>query len=303
MALNKPNISGSRFYIDIDGDAAGYLSNFQPPSYELEEAAGGIGPDYKTLKVTGVPKIGEASATINISQTNKMLQWMESVWEKKCEARHAVVHLANQDYKVIRDLEMTNCLITAIEFPDLKASDGKKALDVTVKWKPTDMMFTGGGGQVQTVLGGKAKSWLVCNYEVLSCFGLETRWVTSASLPKISAKLAQENTGELRHGVPHYASIEFSSIKLELGNGGFESARALAVKTIRDGNVMEKDWDDIIIEMKDQTMKKTLGTFTMERCMLKKFDWAPKLEGGKDSPSVTTLEFVVEDFRFEISHM
>ncbi len=300
MALNA-GYSTTHFHMEIEGFSAGYLSSFQPPSYEAEEAAGGLGPDYLTRKMVGVPKIGEATGVVNISQGGKLLEWIASVWEKKCKHQNTTIHLADQNYKIKRSIEMQDCLITAIEFPELKAAEGKKALEITAKWKPADIHFKAGSGQIQSELGQKAKSWLTANFDVHPVFGLKTNWITSASLPKITAKLATEAYGEMRNTVPLYASIEFGTIKLEIGAQGFDAARDLAVKIIRNGNI-EKSADDIIIDMLDQTMKKTLGTFTMDSCLLKKFDWAGKLEGGKDQAAVTTLEFLVEDFRFAIAH-
>ena len=302
MALSKQIYAGSRFALDVDGMSAGYLSSFQVPSYEAEDATSSLGPDYTTKKMLGGPKIGEASAVFNISQSNGLLQWMASLWKKDCRVANTSVHLANQDYKILRSVDMADCLITAIEFPDLKASDGKKTLDVTAKWKPADISFTNGGGSVSSVLGQKAKAWMVANFEVHTAFGLNMNAVMTASLPKISAKVADEKYGETRLGVPMYAAIEFSSIKLEFGAQGAAECRNLAQRIIRDGNVSESNWEDILIDMKDQSLKTTLGTFTMIGCMLKKFDWAPKLEGGKDSSVSSTLEFLCEDFRFEIKH-
>lgn len=302
MGISQGQISGSRFNIEVDGFSAGYLSSFQVPSYEAEEATSSLGPDYTTKKMVGVPKIGDASATFNISQSSRLLDWMASLWKKECKTENTTVNLANQNYDIQRSVDMSECLITAIEFPDLKASDGKKAFEVTAKWRPADIHFRGKGGKLAAQQGQKAKAWLVSNFEVHSVFGLDTSVVTSATLPKITAKVVDEKYGQSRLPIPMYAALEFSSIKLEIGGAGAEQARALAVKVIRDGNLDEANWDDIIIDMKDQTLSKVLGTFTLIGCLLKKFEWAPKLEGGKDTPVVSTLEFLVEDFRFVINH-
>lgn len=302
MGINQGQYTGSRFALDIEGMSAGYLSSFQPPSYEAEEGSQSLGPGYVTRKMLGGPKIGDATATYNISQAGPFLAWMASLWNLKCELRDTAVHLANQNYDIKRTIAMNSCLINEISFPELKASDGKKHLEVTAKWRPGDLRFDEAGGKVSSDLGNRAKNWLVSNFEVHKCFGLETQWITSLGLPKLSAKVTTETYGELRLGTPLYSSIEFSSIKMEIGAAGFRQARQLAVKTIRDGHVHEDDHEPIIVDMMDQSMRTVLGTFTMKDCLLKKFEWAPKLEGGKDGMAVCTLEFLVEDFRFEIIH-
>jgi len=189
VALNPP-IGTSHFYLDINGNSAGYLNSFQVPSYESEEVQGGLGPNYEFVKTTATPKIGEASAVFHIAQSVPLLNWIASLWKKNCEIAQTAIHLADHNYNVVRSVEMQDCLCTAIEFPELKASDGKRVLDVTAKWKPTDLNFTKGGGKVKSDLSMRAKPWLVHNYEVHKCFGLDTTFVTSASLPKITGKTA-----------------------------------------------------------------------------------------------------------------
>lgn len=294
-------IANSHFHLDVNNASAGYLSSFQVPTYESEETNLGLGPDYEYNKTIGAPKIGDATAVFNVSQAVPLLDWIASLWKKDCQLATTAIHLADQDYNIVRSVEMYDCLCTAIEFPELKASDGKRSLDVTAKWKPTDINFKRGGGKVHSQLGMRAKAWMASNFDVHNCFGLNNRFVTSCGLPKISAKTASEGFGASRLPIPMYSSIEFSTIKLEIGRGGYQEAEALAIKAIKNG-AYEKIEDDIIIDMLDQTMKKTLGTFTLLGCTPKKFEWAPKLEGGKDTAAVCSLEFLVQDFRFEIKH-
>lgn len=294
-------IAVSHFYLDVDHHAAGYLSSFQVPSYEADEVIGGLGPDYHTIKSLGKPSIGEAAAVFNISQSGPLLNWMATIWDKRCKTADTTVFLADQNYNIVRAIDMQECLISAIEFPELKASDGKKPLDVTCKWKPTELDYKKGGGKIRADLGQRAKAWMVANYDVHTAFRLDTKWITSASLPKITAKIAPEHYGALRLPSPMYAAIEFSTIKIEIGRQGYQAAEDLAVKAIKKGN-FEKIEEDIIIDMLDQRMNKVLGTFTIMGCTPKKFEWSGKLEGGKDTPSVATIEFLVQDFRFQLKH-
>lgn len=302
MGINAGQYTGSRFVLELEHESAGYLSSFQPPSYEAEEGSQSLGPGYTTRKMLGGPKAGDATATINISQAGPLLRWLESLWNLKCEQRDATVHIANQDYKIKRSLHMLRCLINEVSFPDLNGKDGKKTFDVTTKWRPEDLVFDERGGTLQSQLGTKAKSWMAANFEVHPCFGLSTQFVTSVTLPKVTTKLTTEGYGELRDPSVKYAAIEFSAIKMTMGAAGFAAARELAVKTIKDGHVHEGDEQPISIDMLDQSHRVALGNFDLRNCLLKKFDWAPKLEGGKDDMAVCTLEFLVEDMRFTVNH-
>jgi len=302
MSINAGQYAVSNFHIEVDGASGGYLSSFQPPSYEVEDISQALGPDYVTKKMMGAPKIGEATAVFNISQAGALLAWVETVWNKQCVEKDTVVQLADQNYNIKRGINMNACVITGIELPELKASDGKKHLECTAKFQPQNIKYMAGGGKAQGVMGQKAKAWMVNNFEVHPVFGLKTEWITSIGLPKITPKIAKESHGKFRLPLLNYAAIEFATIKIEIGAAGYKTAEDLAVRIIQDGHCEEAEFQDVLIDMKDQSLKTVLGTFTLIGCGLKKFDWVPKLEGGKEGLATGTLEFAVEDFRFTVAH-
>lgn len=302
MSIKAGHYAVSNFHIEVDGASGGYLSSFQAPSYEVDDISQSLGPDYVTKKMHGAPKIGESTAVFNISQAGALLAWAETVWNKQCVEKDTLVQLADQDYNIKRGINMNACVITAIEWPELKASDGKKHFEVTAKWQAQNLKYLGGGGKAQGVMGQKAKAWMVNNFEVHPVMGLKTEWITSIGLPKITPKISKESHGKFRLPLLNYASIEFATIKIEIGAAGHKSAEDLAIRILQDGNCDEKEFQDILIDMKDQSLKTVLGTFTLIGCGLKKFDWAPKLEGGKEGLATTTMEFMVEDFRYKVAH-
>ncbi len=302
MSIKLGHYSVSNFMVEFDGVAAGYLTSFQPPSAEVEVSEAHQGPDVVNKKMLGQYKIGEATAVFNISQASGFLDWAQTFWKKQCVEKDITVVLADQDYNAKRGINMNACLITGVELPPLKASDGKKVLDMTVKFQPQNIKYMPGGGKVQGTLGKKAKNWFTNNFRVTEVFGLKTEWITSIDLPKISAKLSKEFHGSAALPLINVASNDFGPVKIEIGPAGAEGAQALAQQTMLEGISGEGHFQDIIIEVLDQSLKTTLGTFTLKGCGLKKYDWSPKLEGGKEGGATSTLEFVVEEFEFNIAH-
>jgi hypothetical protein len=303
MSIKAGHYAVSNFHCEIDGQSAGYLSSFQAPSYEVEEIKASLGPDYVNKFMHGNAKIGEATAVFGISQAKGLLDWTSTVWNKQCVEKDTLVALADQDYNIKRAINMNACTITKIELPELKATEGKKAMEITVGWQPQNLKYIPGGGKAQAVLGGKQKAWTCANFEVAPVFGLKTEWITSLSLPKINPKISKESHGKFRLPLLNYSAIEFASVKMEIGAAGYKGAEDLAVRILQDGNCEEAEFQDILVDVKDQSLKKTLGTFTLIGCGLKKFDWAPKLEGGKEGLATCTMEFMLEDFRFTLAHV
>lgn len=249
----------------------------------------------------GAPKIGEATAVFNVSQAAGLVEWISDTWERGSVSRDLSLRLADQDYNIKRGIDMSACVITGIEFPELKASDGKKHFEVTCKFQPQRLRFVGGGGTVPPPGGAGEDEMLPSNFAV-TMPGLPDEWIVSISLPKITPKIAKESHGRAGNRPSMYGVPALSSLIIEVAPEGLKTAEDLAIRILQDGNCEESEFIDIIIDMKDQTLKKTLGTFTLIGCGLKKFDWAPKLEGGKEGLATATMEFLVEDFRFEVKH-
>jgi len=290
-APGSPDIGGVT--ILTVGEASLPLISFSAPTMEGEVAA---------RRAMGAPKIGEATAVFNISQAGGLLAWVETVWNKQCVEKDTTVRLADQDYNIKRGIDMGACVITGIEWPELKASDGKKHFEVTAKFQPQTIKFIAGEGRATPPAPAPADQILPENFTVTMA-GIADEHIVSITLPRITAKIAKESLGRAANRrAPSYKSVEYGTIKIEIGAAGQKSAEDLAIRILQDGNCEEGEFMDILIDMKDQSLKKVLGTFTLIGCGLKKFDWTPKLEGGKEGLATCTLEFMVEDFRFAVAH-
>lgn len=279
--------------LTVAGGDPDALTFFQAPSYEAQDGA-------LQRKMVGAPKIGEATAVYNISQSGNLLAWISRTWEGGPAAANTSVRLADQDYNIKRGIDMGACVITGIEWPELKASDGKKHFEVTAKWQPQNLKYIAGGGRLQPPGQPSGEEMLPSNFTV-TMPGLPDEWIASVSLPKITPKIAKESHGKFSARTRVYDTPTLGALTIEIEPAGIEAASAMAVRILQDGNCEEAEFVDIVIDMKDQSMKKVLGTFTLIGCGLRKFDWAPQLEGGKEGLATATMEFRVEDFRFSIA--
>lgn len=288
--------------LEVDGTSAAYLSSFQAPSYEVEDVSQSLGPDHAppARKMIGQPKIGEATAVFNISQAGALLNWVTNAMEGRSALLDTAVSLVDPNYNIKRGIDMGACVITGIEWPELQASDGKKHFEVTAKWQPQNIKYVGGGsGKPQSLPAPPSADALTSTF-IVTTPGLKSEWITSVGLPKITPKIAKESHGKFRLPLLNYASIEFASLTLGITQDGFEAARSMASRVLQDGRCDGAETQEIAIALKDGA-RGPVGTFTAVGC-LKKFDWAPKLEGGKEGLATATMEFMVEDFRYKVDH-
>ncbi|HYE31050.1 MAG TPA: hypothetical protein VEH27_06475 [Methylomirabilota bacterium] len=272
------------------GETLAPVSSFQAPTYEAEVAS---------KKRLGAPKIGESTAEFNISQAASVLEWLSSSWSGGSAATDVSVHLADNDYNIKRGIDMRSSILTAIEWPILKASD-VKTFDVTARWQPQQIKYVAGGGKAQGQMGKGIGEILPSNFYV-SMPQIPDEVIVSITLPKITPKIHKESHGRMANQPPVYDKPDLGPLLIEVSSAGYKTAEDLAVRIIQDGNCEEAEFMDIVIDMKDPSLKRTLGTFTLTGCALKKFSWG-KLEGGKEGLATSTLEFVVEDFRFNVPH-
>ena len=303
MALNA-GYNVTNFVLDIDGEMGGYLSSFTAPTYEVEEISQALGPGGETKKMLGAPKIGEPKFVYNMSQTGKMWTILESVLNKNCQEFNMGVVLADQNYKGKRRIDMTGCLVKELTFPKLDAKDGKKHMEMTITAVCEGVKFNADSNDIKGIIGKKAKNWLVCNFEPSGMpAGINPRSVMNIELPKLTCKIAEEHTGMMRLPTRHYAAWEVSGLKTEHSSIGFDAVKDYCVKVIQDGAITDEEYADWGVDIKDQTMKTTLATFTFEQTAPKKFTWAPELKGGQDGMATCTVEYVIEGCRLKNQHM
>jgi hypothetical protein len=215
----------------------------------------------------GNPKIGEATATFNISESLALLDWLQGVSSKD-------VAVVGYDAKgTRRRIDYTRSVIKEISFPPLDAKDGKKHLEVTVKFKPEEIKYSSGGGKLQKPVAPASPR--------VQLPGVDSRYVTKITLPKLTPKIAQEAHGR-------YAPVRTSPLALEV-------TPELAKKVLGDGLVSEAEYIDILIDLVGPTGT-TVGSLSFH---------APK-KGAKSSTkagaAVSTLEFMVEEFEFHVKH-
>ncbi len=304
MALNK-GVAISNFYAQINGQSGGYLESFTPPTIEVEQINLPLGPDGISKSAGGRMKFGDVKGVTNISEANALWQLIESVMNKNCQEFEAVFGLADQNYKSIREIEMTECLMSEVSFSDLDAKDGKKLFQCTFTFKPTEVKYSNGSQAViKGNLSNKAKGWQ-CSYFVPNGFGpLPAEAITKISLSKHTAKVVEEHLGMRRRPTKVHAAWECKGLKWEgsAAHGGYEAARDWAIKLMHDGEFQESEFIDPSCNIMAPNHKDIVGQILWTEVAPYKFTTAPEAKGGADGAAQWTLEMFSATQKIDIKH-
>jgi hypothetical protein len=299
-AVNK-GYSAGIFGFEVGGKTGSYVTSFQIPSLEAEQVDAGLSADFMTSKMLSNMKLGEASWTQTISEMNAAYDWAASLWRKSVLEQDAAIVIANSNYEVQRRVDFYGCLVTGVEWKPFKASDGKTQFEMTCKFKPTTMKFVPGDkSKLQGTKGDKAKAWMTANFRV-DIPGLDATSFTSAELPKVEVKQAEEYYGHQRYPERIYSSVSFGDAKFEVAHRGQQVLTDLAIRILQDGHCDESEERDGTVTALDQSLKRELGTFTLKGMGLKKLE-LPKLEGNKEANVFSTCHWYVQDFEAQFTH-
>lgn len=295
MALAK-GVAGSNFYAMISGQSGGYLKSMTVPTLEVDKIAMPLGPDGATKQALGRMKLGDAKVVCGISEANALWQLIESVMNKNCQEFEAVLGVADQNYKSIREIELTTCLMKEVSFGELDASSGKDLMDVTATFVAEAVKFSNGSGSViKGNLSGKQKGWQKSYFDPIGApHGISPQSITKIALAKHTAKIVEEHTGMSRWPTKAHAAWTVDGLKTTISATGYEAARDMCVKIMYDGFVEESEFIDWSVNVKDPTHKRSVGEIIFTQTAPTKFTTGAENKGGEDKAIQSEVEWCIE---------
>jgi hypothetical protein len=175
-----------------------------------------------------------------------------------------------------RRIELSRCLVTGVTWPALAATDKRKRFEVTVELDGEEVKYAQATGSWK----GRTNAGVTLSAETP---GIDGSFVTKIELPAMTAKVGE--TGSRRWPTRHYASWELTGLRAEL------ASVAQAEKVLGDGVISESDYQDIIVEMLDQTTRKT-ARLTVR----------VKKKSGKPGLALPTIEWTTEEMKLDLHH-
>jgi hypothetical protein len=297
MALNA-GINTTNFMLAINGAAGGFLNSFTAPDFKTELIKVPLGPDGISPQAHGNFSLSDPKFSFALSHVGPLWDIMNSVLQKQCVEFQARIDLANQNYESMRAVELINCLVKELSFSNWEGKDGKGLAEVTMTCAIEDAKYLKGDKKkLQATAKNNAKRILKSNFRTQLPGGLKGESVLKFETPKLTCKVAREDTGASRAWTNHYAAWELSNAKTEHSHTDHDALIAYVTNIMKDGNITPEEYGPMAVEVLSHNLKETLMTFEFTGCAPYEFKWAPELKGGQDTMVSSTVSWTTETFK------
>jgi hypothetical protein len=294
----RPSHALGNFALELGGFTAGFLQNVEFPTIKLDQVDSKTSAAVDTQKSGGNYSHTAFKADYSIAESNKLVDWIMSLPRKQVITQDGAIISSDQDFEAKRRCDFTVGNVTSFKMPKFSASEGKKALMVSVEWEAESVEFSKTSGKIQASQGKKHKHYNSAFFRFEGLPG-ECEWVTDVEMGAITAKLAKERYGQTRYEALHYANIDIGDLKVTFSARSFDSHLAYVQKVIRDGKLDPGEYLDCELHMLDNSGANELGSIQFFGCGLKEFSM-PKLEANKEETAKFTLTFSCERFDLQL---
>lgn len=274
----------SQLAIELDGTLSAKVSSLQMPGYRVDKVVVPAGP---RVPAHGVAQVGitPLDATFNLTQSDALSDWVFSVARSAtAQPMDGAALVLDVNNKLIRRIEWTQALVTALRLPELDATS-KAAFSVGVSWLPSTVSVAKASGEVITLPPSSKtkKALLLSNFRVQG-LPFDGKFVTRISLPTVTATPAAPKLG--------YAQQNLGEVKLVMSAMSRDNALAWVQQVVADGQVADKEALSFSIELLDAALKNVLLTVQLSGCALLGYEES-RLDAAQDALATVSLRFAV----------
>jgi hypothetical protein len=301
MAANDRTYTAGRFVLDIDGYNVGFMKKFEGLNMEAEVVSNDLGPDNLQKKHVAGIKWTPGKASIGIGMGKGMYEWIKAAFDKGHITKNGTLTSADFDYKAQSQLTFFNALITGVTVPKLDATPGSSsAAYFDIEFEAEQVRWAKGGGEViKGKVGPKQKAWLSNNFR-LTMGSLPCNRVSTIDSFTWKCSVAPDHLGIFREPTKHPAKVTTPDLKFSISYADHQAWADAARKWFVDGNHLESDEMNGLIEFLGPDMKTVLGSIELVGCGFKKFG-ADAAEANSEKIKRFNVEMYCEGMRFNLT--
>jgi len=299
-ATERGAVTAGRFALELDGVAAGWVSEVDGGHAVADVVTTILGADHLQKKHIGNVKYEEISVTMDAGMSIDLYKWLQDwLLGKAARKSGSIIYLDREDHEVSR-LNFSYALITEVGFPALDAAS-KDAAKMTIKLQPEYTRRVRGSGQSVKVPASKQKKWLTSNFR-LKIDGLDesTARVNKIEALTIKQKVVEHPVGEMRDYEQEATAVEIPNLVITLAESEAWPLYDWHEDFVLRGNNHQDKEKSGTLEFLAIDQKEVL--FALEFRHLGIFKVTPdKMEAGAEGIRRVKAEMYCEDIRFTYS--
>jgi hypothetical protein len=297
--MTQRTYTAGRFVLDIDGYNVGFLKKFEGLNMEADIVANDLGPDNMQKKHVSNIKWTPGKATVGIGMGKGMYEWIKAAFDKGYVTKNGTFTAADFDYKAQSQLTFFNALITGVTVPKLDGAS-KDAAYFDVEFDAEQVRWAKGGGEViKGKIGPKQKAWLCSNFRV-TMGSLPCNRIATVDSFTWKCAVASDQIGTFREATKHPAKVTTPDLKFSISKADHQAWADAARKWFVDGNHLEADEMNGLIEFLGPDMKTVLGSIELLGCGFKKFG-QDSMEANSEKIARFNVEMYCEGMKFNLT--
>lgn len=277
-------LTTTKLAIELAGKLAAGVSSLQMPGYRVEQVVVPTGPNASARLGVNVD-ITPLDAAFTLTQSDALTDWALSL-PRGTGARplDGAALLLDANNKLSRRVEWTEALVTELRLPELDASS-KAAFSLGMTWLPSTVTYAKASGAAITLppVSRNRKTLLLSNFRVQG-LPFDGRFVSRITLPRVTCTLAAQKPG--------YAQVDSGEVKLVMAARSRDEALAWVQQVVADGQIADKEYLSLNIELLDAALKNVLLTVQLSGCALLGYEES-RLEATQETLGTVTLRFAV----------
>lgn len=272
----SPTTAG-KVYLETDGQLIPLATCTLPHiNWAIKEIpAGSTTPGGTTL--IGEMRVGNLEISFSPGHMPHLADWVDEIMHGKRNALDLQVIRTDPLGKVQERINLTGCILTELHFPECSAN-GNTSYLVSAVIRPEALTGDSAGEMNLLPVNTKPKHWLTTSFAI-SVDGLPTRFVRRVGGFSLTRQFASKLIGEHRVPATYVGMGHCTPLNLQLGGTDYHVWRDFAFRQIATGATDKQLW--AVLELRDATLKNSLGTFSFTLAGLTGFNFDPVVAGAE----------------------
>ena len=278
------NTTTTKLAIELAGKLAATVSSLQLPGYRVEQVVVPTGPNASARLEVNVD-ITPLDAAFTLTQSDALTDWALALPRGKgAQPLNGAALVLDINSKLTRRVEWTEALVTELRLPELDAAS-KTAFSLGLTWLPNTVTYAKVSGEIIALppASKTKKTPMLANFRVLG-LPFDGKFVSRVTLPTVTGTLAAQKPG--------YAQVDSGDVTLVLSARSRDEALVWVQHVVADGQIADKEYLSLDIELLDAALKNVLLTVQLTGCALLGYEES-RLDPAQEALGTVTLRFAV----------